>query len=585
MAEKVKDEAPVMVSNRIRQHFERRLGELREDRLSWDTKRRDAARYILPEYDAFDRTNQRNRGDANFSYILDATGTEAIQTAAEGIMNGACNRARDWFRLVHPNREKARIGAVRQYMHECTQLMLEKMGQGNYYPSRLPLFREYLTFGDGAAFGDSDPEDALCWYNFVPGEYSLGVDAKGRVTMCYRELTMTVGQLADKFGKSALSPHLQKLLDESKTTLPVDIVHAIEPVDGRPELAEIDRKMPTDRFGNRALFRSVYWERGRDKKDDRLLRVRGYFEFPIAAPRLNRKGHDTYGYGLGMGALLGDIKQLQHLVKKHAQIIDIIADPPKKSPASLEHKLRGGLLPGGIVFYPDNLGQDSVEPVYQITWNTEPLLQEMERLRGAIRSKSYADAFTLFSMMESKNDLRVDQVAELQEEKLTRMGAVFLPLENDVFDIDVSRYYAEMNRQGMLPDPPAEIEGEEMTIEYLGIFAQAQRTQRLRNLDRLLGSAARMVEATQSLDPLDKLDLDEAIDEMAEALGTNPKLVVPTKEARNVRAQRQQMQQAAMAAKAAKDGAGAAQALAQTVPSPDSYLSRITQGVTAAQGN
>lgn len=97
-----------------------------------------------------------------------------------------------------------------------------------------------------------------------------------------------------------------------------------------------------------------------------------------------------------------------------------------------------------------------------------------------------------------------------------------------------------------------EIAGRELNIEFISTLAQAQRAVAAAGTDRLLGTLGSLMQMKP--DTVDKVDLDQVIDDYGGLFGVNPKIIVPDEIVAERRAARAQAQQAA------EQGAAMAQA-------------------------
>jgi hypothetical protein len=115
-------------------------------------------------------------------------------------------------------------------------------------------------------------------------------------------------------------------------------------------------------------------------------------------------------------------------------------------------------------------------------------------------------------------------------------------------------------------------------------MAQAQRAIGTGAIERLAGFVGNLAAAKP--DVLDKLDMDQSIDEYAEMLGVPPKIVVSDDQVAEIRAQRaemeqqhMQMQQAQAGADVANTGAQAAKVLSEADTEGNNILSNILGGM------
>ena len=118
------------------------------------------------------------------------------------------------------------------------------------------------------------------------------------------------------------------------------------------------------------------------------------------------------------------------------------------------------------------------------------------------------------------------------------------------------------SRARKLPPAPRELQGGDLKVDYISLLAQAQRavgTGAISQLTRFVGALA---PARPEL--FDKLDLDQAVDEMGGMLGVPPKLIVADDRVKAVREQRARRQQMAATAQAAVTATEGAKTLAET---------------------
>jgi hypothetical protein len=109
------------------------------------------------------------------------------------------------------------------------------------------------------------------------------------------------------------------------------------------------------------------------------------------------------------------------------------------------------------------------------------------------------------------------------------------------------------------------MQGMDLSVEFVSVFAQAQRAVATNSVDRFLVNLGQVAQFKPEV--LDKFDSDKWADEYADMLGVNPALVVPTDKAAELRAQRAQAQAQAQQAEQMDQMAGAAQKMG-TIQTP-----------------
>jgi hypothetical protein len=170
---------------------------------------------------------------------------------------------------------------------------------------------------------------------------------------------------------------------------------------------------------------------------------------------------------------------------------------------------------------------------------------DIQDVRERIRSAYYADLFLMLAN-DNRSGITATEVAERHEEKLLMLGPVLERLHNELLQplIDTTFEYAA--EAGILPEAPPELEGMELSVEFISVLAQAQRAVATQGMDRLLGTVGQMAAINPNV--LDKINFDQVVDDYGNAYGVNPKIIVPDDVAAGIRQQRAQAQQAAQAA-------------------------------------
>ncbi|MEM7741141.1 MAG: portal protein, partial [Pseudomonadota bacterium] len=89
---------------------------------------------------------------------------------------------------------------------------------------------------------------------------------------------------------------------------------------------------------------------------------------------------------------------------------------------------------------------------------------------------------------------------------------------------------------------PQELEGQNLKIEYIGPLAQAQKSVGLQAVERVVNFTSSLAQVKP--DVLDKVDLDQAVDEYALRVGVPSRVVRSDEDVARIRRERQEQQQA-----------------------------------------
>ncbi len=539
------DLAPDTKPQSLRQRILRRKQALYNERSTWISHWREISELQQPRAGRFVVTDN-NKGDkSRRNDIIDNTAVFAARTLAAGLMSGITSPARPWFRLSIADKALEEQGGIKIWLHQSAQILRRVFAASNTYRALHVMYEELGLFGTAASCVVDDYESIIHHHPMTIGEYMLACGERGEVNTLCRDYRMTVGQLVERFGLKACSMTVRNLYDRGSYDQWVDVIHLIEPRHPKQiDASRMDAK-------NRA-YASVYMEASCN--EDQVLRESGFRRFPVLAPRWVVTGNDVYGHSPGMECL-GDVKQLQHQQRRKGQAIDYQVNPPLFVPSSLKAQGNKVRLPGGIS-YVDQMGQNkAIQTAFEVQLNLQHLREDIMDVRERIRTAYYADLFLMLAN-DTRSGTTATEIAERHEEKLLMLGPVLERLHNELLEPLIDLTFDAALAAGILPPAPPELEGMQIEVEFVSVLAQAQRAVATSGMDRLIGTVGQMAALKPEI--LDKLDLDQAVDDYADAYGVNPALVVPDDQVAALRQQRAQqaaMQQAAAAAPVAVDAA------------------------------
>lgn len=542
-----------------KQQLMRRWTALKNERSSWDAHWAEISDYLLPRSGRF-TVNDRNRGERKHNNILDSTGTRALRTLAAGLMAGMTSPARPWFRLTTSDPDLDESAAVKQWLADVQRLMLMIFSKGNAYRALHSMYEELGAFGTGASIVLPDFTDVVRHYPVTTGEFAIAQDFRGQVNTLFREFDTTVGAMVREFGPENCSTTVRNLYDRGQLDAWVPIVHAIEP--------RADRD-PSKRDAKNMAWSSCYFETGRDN-DTTYLRESGFKQFRAVCPRWATAGGDIYGNSPGMEAL-GDIKQLQHEQLRKAQGIDYKVRPPLQVPVSFKGK-ELNTLPGGASYVDMTSPTGGIRSSWEVNLDLSHLLMDIQDVRQRINSTFYADLFLMLAQTPVSR-MTATEVAERHEEKLLMLGPVLERLHNELLDPLITMTFDSMVEAGIVPPPPEELQGRELSVEFVSMLAQAQRAVATNAVDRFVGNLGAVAQLKP--DVLDKFDTDAWADAYADMLGVDPALIVPGEQVAVVRQQRAQAQAQAQQAEQMQQQADTVQKLGNVQTNGDNLASNV----------
>jgi hypothetical protein len=500
--------------------FLRRWTALKSERTTWRTHWQDISRHLLPRSGRF-FISDRNRGGASrYNKIYDNTGTRALRTLGAGMQAGATNPARPWFRLTTADPDLSEHYPVRAWLDDVVDRMQRVFARSNTYRTLHQMYEELGAFGTSVTIVLPDFDNVIHHYPSVCGEYCLQKDYKGQIVSIYREFEKTVGETVKEFGLENCSHAVSDAWKSRDLENIVQILHVIEPRSDqeRNPHSKRPRDMPV---------KSCYLELGGE--DNKILRESGFKRFPVLAPRWAVSGQDVYGISPGMEAL-GDIRQLQQEQLRKGQGIDYMVRPPLQVPSSLRDR-ESELFPGGLNYVdPGTLlphdqvnANGGIRAAFDVKLDLSHLLEDILDVRQRINSSFYADLFLMLATGDHTR-MTATEVAERHEEKLLALGPVLERLHNELLQPLIDITFDIMADAGLLPPAPEELEGQELTVEFVSILAQAQRAVGSNATDRFMGNVAAIAEIKP--DVIDKVNFDAWVDDYSEMLGIKTDLIV-----------------------------------------------------------
>lgn len=529
------------------ERIRKRWSALKNERSSWEYHWREISEHLLPRSGLFN-TGDRNNGKKKHSAIIDSTPTRALRVLSAGLMSGMTSPARPWFRLTLDQINAEPTYAVRAWTAEVTRLMLDVFQRSNLYRSLHMLYEELGAYGTAAMIILPDYDDIIRCYPLTAGQYAIATDSRGQVNALYREFDMTVGQLMEEFGEENVSANAMSQYRSGNLDAWVTVIHAIEPRKNYDAEKMDSMNMP---------YMSCYMEAG--ASEGKCLRESGFRNFPAVAPRWAASGGDVYGNGPGMEAL-GDIKQLQHEQLRKAQGIDYQTNPPLQVPSNLKNR-DIDILPGGVSFVDMTGPQNSIRTAFEVGIDLNHLLADINDVRARINATFYADLFLMIANQADKT-MTATEVAERHEEKLLMLGPVLERLQNELLDPLVELTFTCMMEAGIVPPPPQELQGKEISIEFVSMLAQAQKAIGVNSIDRFVTTLVNISQAKPEI--LDRINADALADKLQDHLGVDPDLLVPLDQADSIRQARAQAQQAQEQAAMMQQASVTARNLAQS---------------------
>ena len=560
---------------------------------------KDLRDYILPHSSMglSESTSPGNRdepddGSPRYGKIYNTRVTLAATLFGSGLFSGMMSPSFPWFRTTVKGMTRLEQDKtpIKRYLDRVDTEIRDALERWGFYNAAQHACQELGVYGTSAFGFFEDPDTEARIVPYTIGEYWLAQSSAGKVNACCLRRLLTVGQAVEEYGIDNVSEGTKRLYEEDKLEERIEIFWLVESNDDRldvdlrptkpefieippppPETDEEGRPVPQpegfvapepriERIEKEYPFRGIFWEGDKDslkKGKAKVLRVAGYEEFPVVAPRWTTYGNSVYGRSQGMIAL-NDSRVLQALRKKMLVAIDKQLDPPLMVDASLAGE-QLNTNPGGYN-YADGVmsgrSDGAIRSLYQVDVNWQIAKMEQEEAARNFEQAFFLDLFLMIAGQTGSDRMTATEVLAKQQEKVQLLGPSMERVDKELLEASIKRAFSILDRAGRLPDLPAELEGRELDIEYRSVLAQALQSTRLVGVNQFIA----WVTSVGAVQPevLDKVNWSETADFVASTAGVPPELLLSDEQftaLQKARAQAAQREQELQNQKVAADTA------------------------------
>jgi len=492
--------------------LDRRYKTLQTQRSNWEKHWQELADYMLPR--KADITKKRTQGDKRTELIYDGTAVHAVELLSSSLHGMLTSPSTPWFSMRYRDPALQNNDAANEWLELCMDQMYKAFNRSNFQQEIHELYYDLVVFGTAALYLEGD-QDGLRFSARHIAEVTVAEDADGKVDTVYRKFKMTSRAAAQRFGEDNLPTQMTKDLKDDPHK-EHDLVHAVYP-----------RTEAKGKLAKNKPVASVYYHL--DSKH--LISESGFDDFPFMVPRFVKDSVSTYGRSPAMNAL-PDVKMLNKMSETTIRAAQKQIDPPLMVPDD-GFVLPVRTTPGALNFYRTGT-RDRLEPL-QIGANNPLGLNMEEQRRNAIRQAFYVDQL----LMSQGPAMTATEVLQRNEEKMRLLGPVLGRLQSELLQPLISRSFALLLRNGLLPAAPEQLQGQDIDIEYVSPLAKAQR---LTDLQSMLRGFEVMMQVAEIAPVMDYLDSDKLVQYLVEVTGIPARVIRSDDEVARIRRQQQQAQ-------------------------------------------
>ncbi|MFI3271234.1 MAG: portal protein [Pseudomonadota bacterium] len=512
---------------------------------------RALSEWVLPTRGIYEGQDGTIEAKSRGKKVLNREGTRSLKVAATGLTSGMTPASLPWFKWSFSNEAQNESTGAQAWLDVVEREIGNVLRTCGFYKAIHACNLEFLTFGPLLLFQDNSATKLCRFESCTVGTWAVGLNADRELDTVCRRIKMTPHQLEQRFGRDKLSTAVCTALDERRGYDQVEIIHVVMPRHHR-QAGKIDAK-------NMPFASYMYEAVGAED----VLSESGYVEMPYFFAA-NEETLDTYGSGTGDDAL-PDIKQLQELEKQKLIGLQKSINPPIRKPVSFKHRLNIG--PGGENAVSQSESQ-GIGPLYEVRIDLNSVREEINTIAGRIGQTTLAAYFADMSLELRPKGMTASEYLERKRERLQFMGPSLEAYEESVLTPVIFRTFAMLDRANLLPPPPAQMgEVAIVDVSYISPLAQALRQTGAESARALMQDVMQLAQVDRNV--LDKVDVDQAVDELARGIGAPGRMVRSDEEVVALRQARAEEQAKQMQAQQAMQGMQSLAQMASMSTGPD----------------
>lgn len=503
------------------------LESLRAKRLA---QQRELGRLILPSRGLFQGEDAESLRESN---LFNPAANRALRKAAAGMTQAITPAGNPWFKHAFLLRQDREATGGNEYVDTVDNMLRTVLSAGGFYRAIHSFNKELLGFGCALLGCEESPRTVARYFCQTCGTYCVALDEDGNLDAVARRLLMTPRELARRFGEDRLSDvSRQKLKKDSYD--PVAVRHVVQRRTARdPERADRSN-MP---------WGSWWYEEGGAAD---FLDVGGFRSMPFFFT-VWEEARGVYGTGPGDEAL-ADQKGIEGWELRKAVGVEKMIDPVLVSQGPLKAYVDtspGAVIPSG------GFGADSLKPLYEVNFGpaVQHVQEEINQISLRLEDVMMANIFASMSLETRPAGMTMTEYMDRRRRSAELMGPTVSGYEPRILSPVLESTFGLLEEYGLLPGPPDGLSPfASLNVSYQSPMAQMLEQSGAVAIQSLFELAAPMLRAVPDL--ADKIDFEQAIDELAQRLGV-PASVVRSDETvaamRQQRAEAQAAQQQQMA--------------------------------------
>lgn len=345
-----------------------------------------------------------------------------------------------WFKWIARPGDVAEedVEEANAWYGKCSDIALMELTRSNFYSEIYECFLDRVGMGTGSLYCGPGKSVRLLFKAISPEQVCGEVDDEGRVVVFVREMLLSAYDVADLFGKAALSEGMAADYHQGGAGMYEKkwvVLHVVRRAK-KPKMGRGWESFYVDQQGKRVMRREMEWE------------------MPYMATRWKMNGTSFFGFAPWQD-VEGEVKGVEEIEKDLEKARRVAIDPRILTAAKLvgEVDLRAG---GKTLVDPDLLQDGGVllpkewAAVGDVSLSYKQLADKEQRIKDAF----LVPMLELFAYDEGKKGFpTATEVMARENQYLLQFFPSFVQFAYDV-QPTLDRVFMVLYRAGVFPDPP-----------------------------------------------------------------------------------------------------------------------------------
>lgn len=509
--------------------YTRHLGKQKFDKVkgTWI----DCGKWALPHRTRW--MESQTEGERNNHHIIDPSHLIALRSCVGGFLEGNTSASRPWYRTAGQDPDRSKFPKNKEWLDKFTRRTLHALSSSNFYHAAGEFYYDFNVFNTGAHFID-EIQGRLFFHTLIPGSYFVINNALGEAVVLIREFTLTVKALVDQYGKkkngnwdwSNFSSGVRKMYEDGNYTELIDVAQVVQ------ENQHFDIEKPQALLNKRWV--ALTYEVGANRYSynqgqsgfagmgahpvqdkEKFLQISASKRKPFIVGRSASNGNYEYGEKGPTLDALGLIKSLNKKAISKDQAIEQILRPTLQGPANLKKSYVTSVPNSYVPLDPSSLAQKGLRPIFEVNPAIGALIGDVLDLRQLVDKIYFAD-YLLYLSKNPRTRTATETNAIVQEQQLV-IGPILQSL-NWTYNNPVVDFVMDfvLDEDPYLEPPPEDLAGQFLRVDFISVFAQAQRAADLPAMQQYMA----MVTEVGQIQPKiwDKVNVDKFADILEDRL-------------------------------------------------------------------